>query len=347
MTSSGRWRRMAAARSRLSASPYSMVPSGWSRNSTSVTPTTAALSRCSLVRTRALSAGSIESMPASPLLASRYATRLPCPVQRATAAAPPYSRSSGCATIASARSQSSGSSASCWLAVSSDIESNLLPLRLHEPAGDDLEAEGLVGALEDRQHPGVDEVAADGVLLRVAEAAVDLHGLAGHPLRGLADVRLHHRRLHRALPLGHQPGHGVGELPGGLDGHRHAGELGPGELVVGDRPAEDGPVARVLPGILVRRLHHADGPRRGLQPAVLEAGHLQVEAPAEAVVAADQAGVGHEPVVERDLVGVHAAVADGVDRPALHAAAPGRPVGTRVLRDLEAAAVASVLGDDE
>jgi hypothetical protein len=71
MISSGRWRRIAAARSRRSGNPYSIVPSGWSRNSTSVTPTTAALSRCSLVRTRALSAGSIESMPASPLLARR------------------------------------------------------------------------------------------------------------------------------------------------------------------------------------------------------------------------------------------------------------------------------------
>src|SRR3954470_9495073 len=43
-----------------------------------------------------------------------------------------------------------------------------------EAAGDDLEAERLVGALEDRQHASVDEVAADRVLLGVAEAAVDL-----------------------------------------------------------------------------------------------------------------------------------------------------------------------------
>ena len=48
-----------------------------------------------------------------------------------------------------------------------------------EPAGDDLEAQGLVGAFEDREHAGVDEVAADGVLLGVAVAAVDLHGLTG------------------------------------------------------------------------------------------------------------------------------------------------------------------------
>ena len=50
-----------------------------------------------------------ESIPASPCVASRYATSLPCAVQRAIAAAAPYSRSSGWATIASARSQSSDS----------------------------------------------------------------------------------------------------------------------------------------------------------------------------------------------------------------------------------------------
>ena len=37
----------------------------------------------------------------------------------------------------------------------------------------------------------------------------------------------------------------------------------------------------------------------------------------EPVVAADQVGLGHEPVLEGDLVGVHAPVAEGVDRPAL------------------------------
>ena len=36
--------------------------------------------------------------------------------------------------------------------------------------------------------------------------------------------------------------------------------------------------SRVLAGRLVRRLHHADGSCRGLQPAVLESGHLVVEA---------------------------------------------------------------------
>jgi hypothetical protein len=42
---------------------------------------------------------------------------------------------------------------------------------------------------------------------------------------------------------------------------------------------------------------------------------------------------------------VHPAVADGVDRPAFHLAA--RPVGARVLRELEAMALTARLGDDE
>ena len=54
------------------------------------------------------SAGPSESMPASPLVASTYVTSLPWPVQRAIAPATPYSRSSGWAAIATARSQSSG-----------------------------------------------------------------------------------------------------------------------------------------------------------------------------------------------------------------------------------------------
>ena len=48
-------------------------------------------------------------MPASPLVTRQYTISLPCAVQRATAAAEPNSRSSGWATTASARCQSSHS----------------------------------------------------------------------------------------------------------------------------------------------------------------------------------------------------------------------------------------------
>src|SRR5204863_218099 len=73
-----------------------------------------------------------------------------------------------------------------------------------------------------------------------------------------------------------------------------------------------GPRAPARPG---------DGPGRRLQPAVLEALHLVVEAFAQAAFAADEVGGGDEPVVEGHLVGVHAPVAERVDRPALHLAA--------------------------
>ena len=137
------------------------------------------------------------------------------------------------------------------------------------------------------------------------------------------------------------PSDGVRELARRLDDDRHASELHLRELVVADRAPEHRAVERVLRGRLVRRLHHADGPRGGLQPAVLEALHLVVEAAAEAGLAADEAVVRHEPSVERDLVGVHAAVADRVDGPALHL-----PAGL-LLRELEAMALATRLRHDE
>src|SRR3954447_779605 len=60
-------------------------------------------------RTRRHSSGSMPSIPASPEVTMQYTTSLPWPVQRATAAAEPNSMSSGCATTARARVQSSGS----------------------------------------------------------------------------------------------------------------------------------------------------------------------------------------------------------------------------------------------
>ena len=53
------------------ARPYSSVPSGRPRNSTSSTPTISAEARCSVSRTPRVSLGSIPSMPASPRVASR------------------------------------------------------------------------------------------------------------------------------------------------------------------------------------------------------------------------------------------------------------------------------------
>ena len=174
---------------------------------------------------------------------------------------------------------------------------------------------------------------------------MDLHGLAGDPLGRLAHVRLDERRLELALALGHEAGDVVGELAGRLDDDRHASELGLRELVVADGLAEHLAVAGVREGRLVRGLHDADGAGRGLEPAVLEPGHLVVEALALATVETDQVGGWHEPVLQRDLIGVHTAVADGVDRATLHLSGAGAL--HVVLVHHEAVTLAAQLGDDE
>ncbi len=172
---------------------------------------------------------------------------------------------------------------------------------------------------------------------------MDLHGLAGHPLGGLAHVRLEQGGLEAAFTPGDLAGDVVGELPGALDGGRHAAELGGVQLVVAHGLTEDLAVLGVLAGLLERGLHHADGAGRGLQSSVLEPGHLVVEPAAEAGLAADEVLRRHEPVLESDLIGVHAPVADRVDRSTLHLSAA---VGV-VLGLGEAVSVTAFLGDDE
>ena len=102
----------------------------------------------------------------------------------------------------------------------------------------------------------------------------------------------------------------------------HACELDLRQLVVEHRRAEYVAVLRVRQAGFERRLHEADGARRGLKAPVFEAGHLEVEAAAETGFTADEVRARHEPVVERDFVGVHAAVTDGVDRATFDVTAP-------------------------
>ena len=151
---------------------------------------------------------------------------------------------------------------------------------------------------------------------------MELLGLTGDPLGGLADIRLDHRRLERAFAPRHHAGHLVAVLAGGSDDRRHPAQLCLGQLVLRDRLAEHLALVGVAPGLVVGRLHHAHCTRRSLQPAVLEAGHLQVEALPDAVAAADEVLRRHEPVVESDLEAVHAPVAQRGDGPPLDGAAP-------------------------
>ena len=63
--------------SRRSGSPASIIPSGWSRNSTTPTATAAALATSSATRSGPTTSGAIPSIPASPRVTSRYATSWP------------------------------------------------------------------------------------------------------------------------------------------------------------------------------------------------------------------------------------------------------------------------------
>lgn len=106
---------------------------------------------------------------------------------------------------------------------------------------------------------------------------------------------------------------------------------------------------RVVERGLVGRLHDTDRPGRGLQPAVFEALHLEVEALSEPGLSADQVGRGHEPVLEGHLVGVHTAVSEGVDGTTFDP--PGRSgreaTGTRLLVEDESVPVRLGLLDEE
>src|SRR5439155_6871084 len=122
----------------------------------------------------------------------------------------------------------------------------------------------------------------------------------------------------RALAARRPAGGVVRELTAGLDEARHPCELRLTELVGEHRLPEDATLPRVLERGLERGLHQSDGARRRLQTSVLEALHLEVEALTAAAFAADEMLGGNAPVVERDLVRVHAAIAERVDRPAFH-----------------------------
>ena len=97
-------------------------------------------------------------------------------------------------------------------------------------------------------------------------------------------------------------------------------------------------------------MHHSDCAGGRLQPAVLESGHLQIETLPLSFLAPDQVLGCHPPVVERELVGVHAAVAERVDRSPFELALtePGRPALDRiVLGEQEAVRIGLRLRDDE
>src|SRR5574340_696747 len=212
------------------------------------------------------------------------------------------------------------------------------PARLSErafeqAARDHLHRERLFRALEDRQHPRIDEPATHGSLLGVAHAAVDLLRLARHALGRAAREELDQARLHPALAAVDLLADRVREGAARGKARSHLRDLDLRERVVDEPRAEHAAVPRVRDRRLQRRAHHAERPARGLDPAADHPRHRQVEAPAQAAFAADDVGVGDEEVLEREVERVHAAVAYRRDRTAVQLAAAVLPAEFQKILD--------------
>src|SRR5215203_652771 len=129
----------------------------------------------------------------------------------------------------------------------------------------------LVGPLADGEDLGVPVEAADRVLLDVAIAAVNLHGLLGRPDGEPARLQLRLRRGEReASPGVLLERRLVREQPRRLDLGREVRQLRLDRLVFRDRPPEGDPLLRVRDCLVERPLGEADSHRRHADPAPVE-----------------------------------------------------------------------------
>src|SRR5436305_7540777 len=120
----------------------------------------------------------------------------------------------------------------------------------------------LVGSLADGEDLRVAVEAAHRVLLDVAVAAVDLHGLVARLHREAAALQLRLRRDElevAALIL--EPRRLVGHEPRGLDLGREVGELGLDRLELRDRLPERAPLLGVGECLVERALREPDAHR--------------------------------------------------------------------------------------
>src|SRR5215212_696597 len=181
----------------------------------------------------------------------------------------------------------------------------------------------LRGALVERGHAHVAEVALDGMVVDVARAAVDLDRLMGAVLRGLGRVELGDRGLRGRGPAF------VLEEPGAPDEHPrrvrldpHLGDHRLHELEGADRPPELLALLGVGDGGVERALADAHAPRRDGVAARVEGAHRDLEAVAHL---AHQRVVAHADAVERERRGVRAVQAHlAVDLLAREALRPRR-----------------------
>src|SRR3954468_9524304 len=156
----------------------------------------------------------------------------------------------------------------------------------------------LRGALVERRHAHVAEVALDGVVVGVARAAVQLDRLVGAVLRGLGRVELGDRGLRGRRPAL------VLEEPGAPHEHPRRVRLDPHlrdhrlhELEGADRPPELLALLGVGDGGVERALADAHAPRRDGVAAGVERAHRDLEAVAHL---AHQRVVAHADAIERE-----------------------------------------------
>ena len=176
-------------------------------------------------------------------------------------------------------------------------------------------------AFEDLGEAGVAPIALDRVQGRIAGAAEDLQRLRGHALSHLGGEELDHRRLLVAAPLlVDLVAHEIQELARGLDLGRHPGELEARRLEVADRLAELAALLGIGGGVLQCAARQADGARGGVGAGALEPGRDVIEG---AAFLADQRRAGQAAVVEGELPGLPAEIADLGNRRALDALGQG------------------------
>ena len=113
-----------------------------------------------------------------------------------------------------------------------------------------------------------------------------------------------------------------------------------GELVLGNVLAKHHAVVGVVVSGFVSSLHEANSASCSLQTAIFETCHLVIETLTKATFEANEIFCWYEPVVERNFIRVHTAIADGVDGAAFHLSA-------FILREHETVRIAVRLWHDE
>ena len=140
------------------------------------------------------------------------------------------------------------------------------PERPQQGARNDV-ALDFAGAFPDALDPRIAPDALERQLVHEPHAAVDLDRLVGDEGQHFGGLQLGHGHVHVVdRSLVELPGGFEGEQPGGLQFHRHVGELEGHALELADLLAELAAVHRPLPGMIQGALGAADAGGGDLQP---------------------------------------------------------------------------------